>query len=198
MVYQRICYASVLQHRPVTNTPGSYFDLTVAEEIFDVVDQNDVVIDKCERSRVHALGLRHRSVHLLVFDSNGRLFLQKRSMTKDENPGQWDSSVAGHVDSGESYDLCVVREAAEELGLTLSETPQRLFKFDATPKTGMEFCWIYRCTADGPFELNEEEIDDGAWFEPPQLDRELALDEQSSDRKFTEAIFEIWTRLRQS
>lgn len=166
--------------------------MNVSDEIFDVVDQNDVVIGRDTRAEVHRLGLRHRSVHLLVFDSTGRVFLQKRSMSKDENPGQWDTSVAGHVDSGESYDQCVIREAAEELGIHLTHVPQRLFKFEASEDTGMEFCWIYRTVSDGPFELNKDEIDEGGWFEPEKLDAVLAAPGQT----YTAAIAKIWSRLR--
>src|SRR5436189_1915417 len=97
------------------------------EEIFDVVNERDEVIDRKPRSEVHRLGLLHRAVHVLVFNSRGQIFLQKRSMKKDRQPGLWDSSASGHVDSGEDYDTTAVREAREEIGLRLSETPQRLF-----------------------------------------------------------------------
>ena len=87
----------------------------MTEEIFDVVDSNDQVIDQRPRSEVHRLGLLHRAIHLLVFNSKGELFLQKRSMKKDCFPGTWDSSASGHVDSGEDYDICALREHLEEL-----------------------------------------------------------------------------------
>lgn len=161
-----------------------------AEEIFDVVDEFDNVIDQRPRAEVHRLGLRHRSTHLLVFNQAGQIFLQKRSMEKDENPGQWDSSVSGHVDSGESYDECVVREAREEIGLALADTPKRLFKFDADPDTGMEFCWIYSVQSEGPFELDPVEITAGRWYDPGELDRAVA----NSDSAFTPSIIAIWAR----
>ena len=82
------------------------------EEMFDVVDSSDKVIGRASREEVHRKGLLHRSTHLLVFDESGRVLLQKRSMRKDWFPGRWDSSVSGHVDSGEHYDECVVREAS--------------------------------------------------------------------------------------
>lgn len=162
------------------------------EEIFDIVDEHDVVVGQRTRADVHRLGLRHRSVHLLVFDSNARVFLQKRSMSKDENPGQWDSSVAGHVDSGETYDACVVREAAEEIGLKLAVAPERLFKFDADIDTGMEFCWIYHTVAAGPFVLNEDEIEQARWFDCAELDRRLS----GENPIYTPALAKIWSRYR--
>ncbi len=163
-----------------------------SEEIFDVVDEFDNVVDQRPRSEVHRLGLRHRSTHLLVFNESGQVFLQLRSMSKDENPGQWDSSVSGHVDAGESYDQCVVREAHEEIGLIVESTPDRLFKFDAAAETGMEFCWIYQTRSEGPFDLDPVEISEGRWFEPAVLDAAVA----NADTSFTPSILAIWAKLR--
>src|SRR4026207_1674874 len=99
-------------------------------EYFDVVNERDEVIDRRSRPDVHRLGLRHRAVHVLVFNKRGELFLQKRSMRKDCFPGTWDSSASGHLDSGESYDACAVRELKEELGVSPAIAPERLFKID--------------------------------------------------------------------
>ena len=93
------------------------------EEIFDVVNERDEVIGQQPRSEVHHRGLMHRAVHVLVFNGAGQVFLQKRSLKKDRQPGLWDSSASGHVDAGEGYDACAVRELREELGLQLSEPP---------------------------------------------------------------------------
>src|SRR5512137_895073 len=100
----------------------------MAEEIFDVVNERDEVVGRNTRAEVHRLGLMHRAVHILVFNRRGEIFLQKRSMLKDRQPGLWDSSASGHVDSGEDYDACAVRELREEIGLQLDVAPERLFK----------------------------------------------------------------------
>src|ERR1700720_4981554 len=102
------------------------------EEIFDIVNDRDEVIGQRARAEVHRLGLMHRAVHVLVFNLRGQVFLQKRSMTKDRQPGLWDSSASGHVDSGEDYNACSVREVREEIGLRLETPPQRLFKLAAS------------------------------------------------------------------
>src|ERR1022692_566981 len=130
----------------------------MSEEIFDVVNERDEVIGQQSRSEVHRLGLMHRAVHVLVFNAVGEVFLQKRSMTKDRQPGLWDSSASGHVDSGEDYDACAVRELGEEIGLRLEGGPKRLFKIAAGSDTDQEFVWVYRGDAEGPFELNPDEI----------------------------------------
>src|SRR5437868_6620220 len=146
----------------------------MSEDIFDVVNGRDEVIDSKPRSGVHRLGLLHRAVHVLVFNARGQIFLQKRSMKKDRQPGLWDSSASGHVDSGEDYDTTAVREVWEEIGLRLPKTPKRLFKIDACEETDQEFVWVYRYESEGPFELNREEIDRGDWFAPEEVTRWMA------------------------
>src|SRR6266850_1764164 len=111
----------------------------MSEEIFDVVNDRDEVIGQQRRSEVHRLGLKHRAVHVLVFNSRGQIFLQKRSLQKDRQPGLWDSSASGHLDCGEDYDACAVREVREEIGLNLSAPPLRLFKLAAGAETDQEF-----------------------------------------------------------
>lgn len=143
-------------------------------EYFDVVDERDCVQGRLPRPEVHRLGLRHRAVHVLVFHPDGRIYLQRRSMNKDSAPGLWDSSAAGHVESGESYDACVLRELAEEIGLWLTRVPERLFKLEASPRTGMEFCWVYRCLATGPFQPDPEEIMEARWFGQAELEAMIA------------------------
>jgi isopentenyldiphosphate isomerase len=141
----------------------------MTEEIFDVVNERDEIIGRLGRSEVHRLGLRHRAVHVLVFNRRGELFLQKRSLKKDCFPGAWDSSASGHLAPGEEYDQCAVRETREELGLSLSCAPTRLFKIAACPETGQEFVWVYRCQAEGPFQLQPDEIQEGGWFLPGRI-----------------------------
>ena len=117
---------------------------TAPDEIFDVVNDNDEVIGQLARRIVHRDGHEHRAVHVLVFDSRGRIFLQKRSMTKDTFPGAWDSSASGHLESGEDYAACAARELREELGWSASAPPRPLFKIAACAQTGHEFVWAWR------------------------------------------------------
>jgi isopentenyl-diphosphate delta-isomerase type 1 len=144
------------------------------EEWFDVVNDRDEVIGRELRRNVHARGLWHRAVHVLVFDRAGRVFLQKRSMLKDLSPGLWDSSCSGHVDSGEDYDTSAVRELFEEIGVRGSQTPERWFRLNACVETGWEFVWVYRLRHDGPFVLHPEEIEKGDWFTPAEVTQWMA------------------------
>ncbi len=166
----------------------------MTEEIFDVVNERDEVIDRKPRSEVHRLGLRHRAVHVLVFNSRGEMFLQKRSMTKDREPGKWDSSASGHVDSGEDYDAAAVREMREEIGLAVTRTPERVLRIEACNETDQEFVWVYRCKAEGPFQLNADEIERGGWFAPEAVTRWVA----EKPQEFASAFRLVWSKFKSS
>ena len=164
----------------------------MSEEIFDVVDAQDRVVGRRTRADVHRLGLMHRAAHVLVFNQKGEVFLQKRSLKKDRQPGKWDSSASGHVDSGEDYDHCAVRELREEIGLHATIPPRRLFKLSAGQDTDQEHVWVYHCQAEGPFTLHPEEIERGDWFAPAEVDRWT----QERPAEFADAFLVIWGRFR--
>lgn len=163
----------------------------MSEEYFDVVNERDEVVDRQPRNVVHQRGLKHRATHVLVFNSRGEVFLQKRSMKKDRQPGVWDSSASGHVDSGEDYDTAAVRELREEIGLKATQPLERLFKFNACEATDGEFVWVYRCHHDGPFDLNPDEIDSGGWFAPEKVTSWMA----ELPQNFASAFVFIWKRV---
>jgi|SRR5581483_3098153 len=162
------------------------------EEIFDVVNEKDEVIGRMTRGQVHREGHKHRAVHVLVFNRRGDIFLQKRSMAKDCFPGLWDSSASGHLDCGEDYDRCAVREVGEELGLTLPAPPARLFRIEACAETGQEFVWVYRAESEGPFVLHPHEIETGGWFAPEAVDAWM----KRAKQEFAPGFVKIWTRWR--
>lgn len=92
-----------------------------AEEILDIVNENDEVIGQGTRAEVHAQGLLHRIIDIWFYNKNGQVLLQKRSLKKDNAPGLLGISVGGHVESGSTIIEAVIREAKEETGLDLVE-----------------------------------------------------------------------------
>ena len=161
-----------------------------SQELLDVVDADDRITGVATRGEIHRLGLMHRAVHILVFHTRGDLFLQKRSLNKDNNPGLWDSSAAGHVDSGEDYLVCARRELHEELGIEDTLVLECLFKLPPSPLTGMEHCRVYQCTHTGPFVLQTTEIDEGRWVSAMEMDQRVA----ENDPTITDSLKLIWQR----
>ena len=141
------------------------------EELLDLIDADNTVIGTVPRSRVHgAPALRHRAVHVLVYDDRGRLLLQKRSSAKEIQPGKWDTSVGGHLAAGESYLAAAVREAGEELGLAIDAAalaPVHEYVWRSALET--EHVASYRIQCGGPFRPHPEEIDEVRFWSPEEL-----------------------------
>ena len=158
-------------------------------EIFDVVDEENRVTGQQPRGVVHREKLRHRAIHIFVFNKRGELFLQRRSRWKDAHPRRWDSSAAGHVNAGDGYDTTAPRELQEELGV---RAPLELIgEVPACRDTGWEFVKIYRANHEGPFHLPPAEIECGAFFSIAQIQR--WMDARPID--FANGFTECWRTL---
>ena len=164
----------------------------VPEERFPVVDEHDRKIRDATRSEVHENNLRHRAIHVLIFNQKGEVLLQKRSPWKDRHPCLWDSSAAGHVSTDEEYDATARRELAEELGV---ETElNRLAKISASERTGEEFIWLYCGQSGGPFHFPREEIDAVQFFPIEVVDKWNA----QKPEEFAPGFRECWAIWRKT
>jgi isopentenyl-diphosphate delta-isomerase type 1 len=155
------------------------------EEIFDVVDERDQIVGTATRSHVHAQKLRHRAVHVFLFNLKGELFVQKRAATKDSFPRCYDSSASGHLNSGEDYDRCAKRELQEELGLVLpAQRFLKHFKIEACEDTGWEFVWVYSVVADEQPRINLDELESGEFWTRRHCQSMLASHPEQFARSF--------------
>lgn len=158
------------------------------QELFDVVNANDEVIGQATRGEVHRRNLMHRSVHIFVFNSDGQLYLQKRSQTKDRHPGCYDSSASGHQDAGEDADTCACRELREELGLEADASLTRLFKISACAETGWEHVTFYTLQTDAPPQPNPREIESGRFFTLAEVLQMIEADTQQFSPGFLKML----------
>jgi len=177
---QWIALAERSRSRTPTGTVAS------ASERFPVVDENDEFVSDAPPGEVHGNNLRHRAVHLFIFNRLGELFLQKRSRWKDRHPLLWDSSAAGHVEAGEEYDTTAARELNEELGVGTELT--RVAKLPASKLTGQEFIWLYRGEHEGPFQLAKTEIEHGEFFPLEVISRWI----NARPQDFAPGFLECW------
>ena len=143
------------------------------ELLTQVTDDDSAVLGPISRRLCHGNpALIHRSVHVLVLSPAGRVLLQKRSMRKDTQPGKWDTSVAGHVGFGQSYEEAARREAEEELGLKLGKLA---FLYSSRIRNTVEsenIRTFLHVTA-GPFQPSTEEIDEIRFWSRAEIERAL-------------------------
>lgn len=163
-------------------------------ELLPVVDDQDRQIGALPRWQVHRDGLKHRAVHILVSRSDGKVYLQQRALTKDSAPGKWDSSSSGHVDSGESYPDAAIREIDEELGIKPESAPVQIGIIPASPSTGNEFTGVFKCSTELEPKPNPNEIQDGKWLTPADIDDWISKEPSA----FARCFLEVWRYARKA
>ncbi len=143
-----------------------------SEEMFPVVDEQGNILGAATRGECHSGSrLLHPVVHLHVFNSQGDLYLQRRPLWKDIQPGRWDTAVGGHVDLGESVDMALRREAREELGLE-GFVPEPLDTYVFESARERELVYTFRTTWDGPV-CPSDELDGGRFWTPDEIRQQL-------------------------
>lgn len=134
------------------------------QETVQIVDENNVEIMAVPRRIMREQKLIHRASYILVFNREGLLYVQKRTMTKDVYPGYYDIAAGGVVLAGESYEESAARELAEELGIeNVKLTP--CFDNYFADETNKVWGRVFRCRHEGPFLLQEEEIESGGFMD---------------------------------
>ncbi len=134
-------------------------------EIFPVVDENGNTIGQAPRSVCHdgKSKLLHPVIHLHLFNSKGQLYLQKRVMTKDIQPGKWDTSVGGHMDPGEKPEDALTRESNEELGLK-DFNPKFLTSYIWESDREREYVYSFLTVSDMTPVTDPGEIEEGKYW----------------------------------
>lgn len=135
----------------------------MADELLDLVDEEDRVIGTVMKSVAHAEGKRIRIVHVFIFDDQGRMAVQLRSMSVRFAPGHWVTAGSGHVASGETYEQAGVRELHEELGIKVPLTFEgtELYR-DEDGKE--EYLGVMRGDYSGEFAIHPDDVERVAWF----------------------------------
>ena len=154
--------------------------MSFTEEYLDLCDDAGVLTGvSLPRSVVHREGHLHKTIHLWLSDERGRLLIQKRHDSKRSYPGRWDVSVAGHISSGDSPESALVREAAEELGITvhasnctLLGTFRQSLIMPEHSYSDNELTLVYAIivSSDIVITMQESEVTDVRWEEAPKLE----------------------------
>ena len=141
-----------------------------------VTDEDSTVLGPVPRRLVHGNpALIHRSTHVLVIHpTDGHVLLQKRSAQKDMHPGQWDTSVGGHVGFGQSYEEAALRETEEELGLIIGiQELKKIYTLRFRDEMESENTATFLCLHAGPFTFNPEEITEIKFWSRAEIEAAL-------------------------
>lgn len=143
---------------------------SAADELVDVVDEDDRVVRRATRAEMRRDNLLHRAVYLLVRNARAELFVHRRTTTKDVYPGYFDVTVGGVVAAGEDYDAAARRELAEEVGIVGAPIVP-LFAMRFTDASTRLIGRAYLARSDGPLRLQAEEIASGAFVALAEVER---------------------------
>ncbi len=142
-------------------------------EWLPVLDEKANVIGKATREQVHSGGkVLHPVVHLHVFNSQGKLYVQQRQKNKKIQPGKWDTAVGGHVAFKETPQKSLYREAQEELGLKISE-PQFLFSYIWESDIEREMIYVFAYKTSIEPIPNPKELLDGKFMSIQEVKKNL-------------------------
>ena len=133
-------------------------------ELFPIVDEEGHVTGSITRGEAHS-GSRilHPVVHLHLFNSKGELYLQRRPLWKDIQPGKWDTACGGHMAFGETPEEALRREVREEIGVTdFTPVPLGHYVFDS--KRERELVYVNRTIYDCPVKPDKDELDGGRFW----------------------------------
>ncbi|MFL6101493.1 MAG: NUDIX hydrolase [Actinomycetales bacterium] len=155
--------------------PGGPAEEEVA--LYDPTDPSGRAIGHAPRSRMRAENLPHAATSVAVRDRAGRIYVHRRTDTKDLFPGAHDVWAGGVVAAGEDPGDAAVRELAEELGLTgmtLRPLFTEWYRDDRTTYLAHVFDTVYDAQRDGPIRHQPSEVADGWWMELGALQQQLA------------------------
>lgn len=151
-------------------TADTSVERAAASEWFPIVEPNGLVVGRSTRRYCHG-GAKplHPVIHIHIIDRFSRIYLQKRSMKKDIQPGKWDTAVGGHVSYGEGIIEAVYREASEELGF-IEFNPIHLETYMFESEVEKEMVNVF--AAVGSFDLHPDldEVEEGMWWELADID----------------------------
>lgn len=128
-----------------------------------LVDKEDNAIGTMEKLEAHRKGVLHRAFSVLLFDDDGKLLLQKRSVAKYHSSRLWTNTCCSHPLPGESLDEATVRRLKEEMGIVVQPTFAFSFIYKAQldkQLTEHELDHVFIGTYNGAPVINEKEVED--------------------------------------
>jgi isopentenyl-diphosphate delta-isomerase len=169
------------------------------QELVVLVDPDDRSLGVAGKMEVHSEGNLHRAHSVFVFDSDGRMLLQKRAIGKYHSGGLWSNACCGHPRPGESVEAAASRRLMEEMGVDCQLRKLFEFVYRVDLNNGMtehEYDHVLVGTFDGKPVLNSDEVDDWRWIEPEALLSEIESNPEQYTYWFKAAIDQVLRRFQ--
>ncbi|MBG3876573.1 NUDIX domain-containing protein [Desulfovibrio oxamicus] len=139
-------------------------------ECLEITDERDRPLMVMPIAQARRQPVRHRVVLVMLYDAEGRIYLQKRAANKRLYPGRWDLSATGHVLAGESREDAALRELREELGIAAGRLIRRA-EIPATEATDFAHVTLFVVGPVGEApQPNPDEVADGMFVDADELD----------------------------
>lgn len=139
------------------------------KRFLEVFDEQNCPLAILSKDVVHRQLLKHRSIQVLVFNTEKKIYLQKRNNNKRFFPGRWDVSARTHPKVGESTFTAAMRVLKDELQLEIDH-PQFVHALPACPETSFEHVTIYSVIKNTqPITPNLNEVSEGYYFSREEL-----------------------------
>ncbi|KAL4779206.1 NUDIX hydrolase domain-like protein [Aspergillus varians] len=126
-------------------------------EMYPVFGPNGEFLLEMERAASPLFGIVSYGIHATAYveDEEGmKLWIPRRSRTKQTYPGMLDNTVAGGMSTGEKPFECLVREAMEEASL-----PEDVVRANATAAGCVSYVYVRDNRAGGETDLVQPEVE---------------------------------------
>lgn len=138
-------------------------------------------------------GEYHLVVHMLIFNKDGKLLIQRRVPEKHSWPDMWDISVSGLAQAGDTSASAAEREALEELGLIVNlQNTSPVFSFCAD-NVFDDYWMVQLDTNDVPLKLQREEVSEARWVNRKEWES-LIAERKVLPYTFQYQIFDLYQR----
>jgi isopentenyl-diphosphate delta-isomerase len=163
--------------------------ITKMNDMVVLVDEKDKEIGTLEKIAAHKEGRLHRSFSIFIFDSNGKMLLQKRALNKYHSGGLWSNTCCSHPRPGESLEQAAHRRLKEEMGFDCDLTRIFHFVFKANLDHGFtehEFDHVFVGKYDGEVKPNPSEVEDFKW---------IGIESANEDTKRPSESYTVWFKI---
>lgn len=168
--------------------------LTIPEERVVLVDTDDVELGTLEKLRAHMEGALHRAFSVFVFDSEGRMLLQRRAAAKYHSGGLWSNTCCSHPRPGEAVIDAARRRLREEMGFACPLSEAFRFVYRADVGGGLvehEYDHVFIGRFGGEPTPNPDEVEGWRWVAVDEVRAEMERDPDAFTFWFRVALAEV-------